>query len=362
LIFILHLPPNLNQAAPLTLRQQFLKLDPLGTSVFLPGCICLLLALQWGGSKYAWSSPRIIVLLVLSVVLLATFVLLQVVQREAVATVPPRLLKQRSVAAAFSYVICSGAAMLVLVYYLPLYFQAIKGVNAVESGIRLLPLILSIVLGSMSAGLITFKSGYYAPSMIASPCFSSIGAGLISTWRVDTPIGKWIGYQILFGFGLGLGMQQPNMAVQTILSKKDIPTATALMFFGQTLGGAVFLAIAQSIFNNQLKSNLLDVASKSLGATERVGFVTMVLNTGATEIRQRVPSTLLGAVLVAFNRAITRAVYVSVGMTCASLVGALAIEWKSVKKGEGQGGKKKGKGGDAIEEIGKEEEKTQKTV
>ena len=39
-------------------KEKLLQLDPLGTSIFVPGMVCLLLALQWGGQKYA-VSPRI---------------------------------------------------------------------------------------------------------------------------------------------------------------------------------------------------------------------------------------------------------------------------------------------------------------
>lgn len=328
LAFILKIPTP-PSAAHSTFRQVLARLDLPGTAVFLPGCICLLLALQWGGTTYAWKNGRIIALLVLAVVLLGAFIAIQIYQGES-ATVPPRIFKQRTVAAGFCYTICVGSSMMAMVYYIPIWFQAIKGVSAVESGIRVIALILSLVAGSIISGGITFKTGYYAPAMIVSPIVMSIGAGLLTTWQVDTPSSKWIGYQIFYGFGIGLGMQQANMGVQTVLSKKDVPIGSSLVFFGQTLGGAIFISVAQNVFTNKLKDGLMLI--KGLD-------VPLVLDTGATDIRNVVPTQLLGEVLVEFNGALMDALRVGLAMACLSILGALCIEWRSIKNGEGQGEK-----------------------
>lgn len=73
--------------------------------------------------------------------------------------------------------------------------------------------------------------GYYTPSLIIGVCLTAIGAGLLTTFGVDTSQGKWIGYQILYGFGLGLASQAPNMAAQTVLPKQDGAIGASLMFF-----------------------------------------------------------------------------------------------------------------------------------
>ena len=109
--------------------QQF---DIFGTLVFLPMIVCLLLALQWGGSQYPWSDGRIIALLVVFGVLTCIFIGIQFWKKDF-ATVPPRILSQRSIAAGSWFAFCLGAAFFVFVYYLPIWFQAIKGVSAVKS-------------------------------------------------------------------------------------------------------------------------------------------------------------------------------------------------------------------------------------
>lgn len=305
-----------------TLREQFNQLDPLGTFFFLPGVICLLLALQWGGSTYDWNSARIIALLVLSGVLLIAFVAVQLWKQDK-ATVPPRILKQRSVASGFFYAICAGSAMMILVYFLPIWFQAILGVSAFNSGIKMLPLVLALVVGSGLSGGVTAGVGYYTPALILGTVIMSIGAGLITTFSLSTTTGQWIGYQILFGFGLGVSMQIPGMAAQTVLSNADIPVGASLMFFAQWLGGAIFVSVGQNVLSNKLVSGF-----ESIGHFD----ASYLLNFGATDLRHAVPPQFLDQVLVVYNDALSKVFVVALAMAAASIVPALTMEWKSVKK------------------------------
>lgn len=77
---------------------------------------------------------------------------------------------------------------------------------------------------SVFAGAFVQTVGYYTPPMLASSVLMSIGAGLLSTFAVDTGSPRWIGFQVIFGVGVGLGMQQVMLAVQTVLPAKDVPT------------------------------------------------------------------------------------------------------------------------------------------
>lgn len=102
--------------------------------------------------------------------------------------------------------------MMIEVYFLPIWFQAIKDVSAYQSGVDTLPLILALILASVTAGGPVQRIGYYTPFMIANSCIMSIGAGRITTFAPATGHQNWIGYQAIYGFGLGLGMQQANLA------------------------------------------------------------------------------------------------------------------------------------------------------
>lgn len=76
-----------------------------------------------------------------------------------------------------------------VVYFLPIWFQAINGVSALDSGIRLLPLMLAMV-ASIFGGLVVQKTGYYTPPAIVGSSIMCVGAGLLITLQVDTEKGK----------------------------------------------------------------------------------------------------------------------------------------------------------------------------
>jgi len=303
-------------------RNNLEKFDIYGTLVFLPMIVCLLLALQWGGAKYPWSNGRIIALFVVFAVLLVVFVGIQFWKQEN-ATVPPRILKQRTVAAVAWFAAMIGAAFFTLVYFLPIWFQAIKGASAVKSGIMNLPLILSLVIMSMLVGGLITKIGWYTPFVIAGSVLLSIGSGLVSTFTTTTSHSHWIGYQIIFGFGMGMSMQQTLVAVQTVLPKADVPIGTAIAMFSQTLGGALFISVAQNVFTNSLLKNA-KAAVPGLDSH-------IILGTGATELRNVIPPEYLGAVQEAYNGALVNTFYVAVATSVLSVIGAVFFEWKSVK-------------------------------
>ncbi|KAK3321924.1 major facilitator superfamily domain-containing protein [Apodospora peruviana] len=306
-----------------TWRDRVKRFDPFGTAVFMPAIICLLLALQWGGTKYEWNSWRIIVLFVFFAVLILIFLYIQYKQQD-LATVPPRIFFKRTVWASGFFSFTVGAAFLGSVYYLPIWFQAVKGSSAVESGIMNLPMLISTVVVSIIAGVAVTIFGYYTPFMILGSIFVSVGYGLLTTFKPDTPSPVWIGYQILAGAGVGFGMQQPLMAVQTVLSIDDVPTGTSIIVFLQTLGGALFVSIAQNVFTNKLIEYVAEYAPA-------IGDPHMVLALGATNIQHVVDPALLPGVTRAYNDSLTQTFVVFTALSVASIFGALLTEWASVK-------------------------------
>jgi hypothetical protein len=241
------------------------------------------------------------------------------------ATVPGHIFFNRSILAGAWFILFNGGAMHTLVYFLPLWFQAIKGVSAVKSGIMTLPMVISLVIAGVTAGALTRRIGYYTPWMILSSILTPLGAGLLTTFTSRTAHPAWIGYQVLLGLGFGLGNQQPSIAAQTVLAKKDVAIGASLMMFCQNLGGAVFISVANNIFDSRLAHELEQISNINLGS---------VLQTGATDLRKSIPSDMLPQVLVAYNRALRSTFYLVTGLTCLTIFGAAIMEWKSLKPGQ----------------------------
>ncbi|KAL0936035.1 uncharacterized protein CTRU02_208250 [Colletotrichum truncatum] len=303
------------------IKQQIRQLDPLGNTVFLPGIICLILALQWGGENYPWNSGRIIALLVLAAVLLVAFVAIQVWQ-QGNATVPPRLFKVRNVWLGSIFAFCLGSVLIVFLVALPIWFQGIRGTDAITSGIDTLPLVLSLVFGAIVSGAMINGVGWFNPVFFASVVFMSIGGGLISTFDVNTPTHAWVGYQIVLGLGIGQGMQLASLAAQVSLEKDDVPTGVSLMFFAQSLGGAVLVCIGQAVFNDSLRSRLSNFEGIDVEA---------IVGHGITQLRNAIPSDMVESVLTQYNAALRCYFYVGLAAACFAIVPSLGIEWKTVK-------------------------------
>jgi hypothetical protein len=167
-----------------------LRFDPLATIILLGAVICLLLALPWGGIVYAWNSPQVISTLTMFAVLITIWIGLQIYRGDD-ATLPKSVVCQRTVAAATIYAIMGSAAFTLGVYYLPIWFQAIRQDNAVDSGIHVLALVLSVTLSTIITGGVVVAVGYYTPFLIIGSVFSSIGMGFLCTLKPESGTGQW---------------------------------------------------------------------------------------------------------------------------------------------------------------------------
>ncbi|GIJ86451.1 hypothetical protein Asppvi_005340 [Aspergillus pseudoviridinutans] len=328
LVLVLQMPPARKAGTPI--REQFLQMDPLGNLCLIPGVVCLLLALQWGGATYAWNNGRIIALLVLAGVLLMAFVGIQIWLQEK-ATIPPRVIKQRSIAAGVAFTLMVTAAMMTFTYYLPIWFQAIKSASPVHSGVMMLPTVISSAVASLIAGFLINRLGYYTPFMIGGSVLMSIGAGLLTTFTPHISEGKWIGYQILWAVGCGMSMQQASLAAQAVLPRQDAPIGISLIFFAQSLGGSVFLSVDQAIYSNKLSANLGDIAN--------------LTDSGVTSIQDRVSPQDLPRFLNGYNDAVIDVFRVALAASCACVMASALMEWKSVKAQKGGPGGPSGPGG-----------------
>jgi MFS family permease len=300
------------------------KMDPVGTILFLPGITCLLLALEWGAAEYAWSSPRIIALLTTFAALFTAFVVWQYVTRDTTATVPARILFQRSIGCGCASQFCVGATMLTVSIYMPLWFQAIRGVSPFQSGANSLPLVLSTVFSSILSGGLIQRIGYYTPFMIFGACCMAVGTGLVTTLATHTRDAQWIGYLIILGVGVGNSMQHANLAVQAILEKRDIPIGTAMLSLCQTLGGAVFTAVGQNLYIGKFSGGLGRIDGINVG---------QVLEHGATDLTEGLSAQIREQVLVAYNNSLTQGTFLAVlFVACLAVPAAMGMEWRSVKK------------------------------
>lgn len=180
-------------------------LDALGFMLFASSISMLLLALQWGADtgNYGWKSSEVIGLFVGAGLVFPIFIAWQVYLQDT-ALIPPRLFDNRNV-----WLICASSFFVngpfqTIVYWLPIWFQAVLGVSPTGSGIRYLPTVIADVLASFIGAGIVMKLGIWNPFLLFAEAMVCLGAGLLTTIHPGISDGHWIGYQIFGGIGYSL--------------------------------------------------------------------------------------------------------------------------------------------------------------
>ena len=323
LVFFFH-PPKRPALIQESFGQRILNLDLMGNLLIIIATIMLLLALQWGGTTYAWSDSVIIGLLVGAGLVFLLFFGWQYYRGDS-ALIPPKLVLQRTVAASFSSGFFLSGALLVHSYYLPYWFQVIKTRTAIESGVDTIPYLASNFVLSVMAGAFVSKVGYYVPPVLLGGVIATIGCGLLTTLTLDTGTAHWVGYEVLTGAGLGMAVQQGVVAVQAVVAQDLIPIATTLIVFAQSLAGAIFVTMGNTILRNGLKSGLR-------GAKFSDEAVTAIMEAGATEARRVVPAEQVAQVLTIYNKALRDTLTSAIPLAGLGLISSGAMQWKNVKK------------------------------
>ena len=166
----------------------------------------LLLGLQWGGDTYPWDSATIIGLLCGGIAAFGC-VVGWFAYKGNKALIPPRLAKNRINLAIFLTAFVQGGGVYTSSFWLPVWFQGVKGASPLSSGVMILPMIISQFVASVVCGALVQKTGYYLPEVLAGNAMVATGAALMSTFQPDTSEAQWIGYQILIGAGRGFALQ-----------------------------------------------------------------------------------------------------------------------------------------------------------
>lgn len=223
--FFLNLPASATPPA-IPWAQKLLHTDPVGIVLAMGGITCFLLALQYGGLSHAWNSSAVIGLLVGFVLIVSALVAWELWLGEY-AMMLPRLYKQRSLTAPAAFQFFFMGSYLVLLYYLPIYFQSILGTSAIQSGVYNLPLVLMAAVFALVGGVVVMKTGRPQQVMFIGSMLTTVAMGLIYTLDIGTSTGKWVGYQIFVGSCMAFAIMHGVTIAQANVGPEDLAAATA---------------------------------------------------------------------------------------------------------------------------------------
>ncbi|KAF3058319.1 putative transporter C3H1.06c [Daldinia childiae] len=240
-----------------TWKSALARVDFFGTAIFVPSLVSLYFGLIMGGTTgYPWSSWRIIMPIVLGIAGWIAFHFHQASRFCREPTMPPHLFKSRTSVASFLLIFLASITLQAVNYFLPVYFQGVKGTSALQSGVNYLPFALAIIPFGIISGVILSKTGRYKILHWAGFSLSAIGLGLFSTFRADSTVGAWIGYQVLVSGGAGFIFTATLPSTLAALPESYVATATGTYAFVRSLGFVWGVTMSSIVFNGQVNDNL----------------------------------------------------------------------------------------------------------
>jgi EmrB/QacA subfamily drug resistance transporter len=220
------------------------KLDILGAVIMVSATVSLLLALSWGGLRYPWFSAPIAGMIALSLGLWIAFAFRMRLASEPL--IPPGVLRNPVVRMGTLSACFAMGTYIGLTIYLPVYFEAVRGISASQSGLGLIPLMAGTVAGATLSGRSMAKVQHYK-RLPTVGLIVAIAGTIILAALPDLPI---VTIEIILGIlsiGLGTILPVTTVSIQNAVALHELGTATGTVNFFRSLGGAFLVAIFGAI-------------------------------------------------------------------------------------------------------------------
>lgn len=239
----------------LSRKEKFKKIDYLGLFLATAALTLLLVPISGGGSQYAWNSPIVIALFVVGGVCFVAFILVEWKIPE-LPMIPLRIFKTPSLSLLITSNFFFGATYFSFTYYLPYYFQIVKGKDTIHSAIFVLPFVLSQAVMSIVAGQIITFTGHYIYVVVTGYSLWLIGCALMVLWNENLGDGLNVLILLVMGTGVGWTFQPTMVAVQAQAKKADRAVVISTRNVVRSFGGAIGIAAGSTIISNTLLTDL----------------------------------------------------------------------------------------------------------
>ncbi len=228
------------------------EIDWAGTAVLTGGLTALVLALV-EGNAWGWGSPRIVALLVGSVVLLAAFLVIE--GRVRAPIIQFEFLRSRNFVGATLVAFVISFAMLGMFFFMALYIQNILGYSPLEAGVRFLPTTLVIMVIAPIAGRLTDRIGP-RPLIVAGLAIVAVSLFMQSLITVDSGYSSLLVPFIMMGVGIALTMSPMSTAAMNAVATTKAGLASGLLSMSRMVGGTFGIAVLGALFQAHSRSEL----------------------------------------------------------------------------------------------------------
>jgi len=237
------------------------KIDWLGTGLLAVWITSLVLITSWGGTQYDWASPQILGLIALTIAGLVAFLLVERNRPEPI--MPLHIFRNRNFALAGGIAFVSGFALFGAIGYLPQYQQFVQGASATNSGLLLMPMMISVMVVSVGIGQVISRTGRYRIFPILGGLIVAAGMFLFTTVGVGTSQTTTALYMVVLGAGMGGIMQTSTLIAQNSLDMRDIGAGTGASTFLRNMGSSLGVSILGAVYAHQLTSTLAGAGAGS---------------------------------------------------------------------------------------------------
>ncbi|KAF9165353.1 hypothetical protein BGX20_000644 [Mortierella sp. AD010] len=251
LVLFLHM----NRPKDIPVIENLKTLDFAGIFFLVASIVMFLLGLNWGAdAKYPWDSSVILSLLIVGAVVGALF-LGNEWKLAKKPIIPLRLFNTLSLSMVYLGIALQGFTFLGLMFFLPLYFQAVNGASALQSGVDLIPLVIVQAVVAMIAGFMMSRWGTYKEFIVTGFVVGTISAGLLTILDEHTSKGGVVVILLAEGLSQGLTVSTTLMAIHSqVQSKSDMALGTSLWMFLRTLGGVFGIAVGGTFVQSSLSA------------------------------------------------------------------------------------------------------------
>jgi EmrB/QacA subfamily drug resistance transporter len=229
-------------------------IDVAGAVTLVAGVVPLLLALSWGGGEYPWTSPVIVGLLLFASLMIGLFLWIE--SRAPEPIIPLSLFQNRIVAIATLAMLCVTMGMFGTILFVPLFIQGVIGTSATESGTVMMPMMLTIIVGSTVGGQIISRTGRYKLVAVLGLSTTALGMYLLSRMGPDASYWTVVRNMMIVGLGLGPTMPVFTIAAQNAVSFSQLGVVTSVTQFARSIGGTLGAALFGSLLVNRFGSAL----------------------------------------------------------------------------------------------------------
>jgi EmrB/QacA subfamily drug resistance transporter len=306
--FRLHLPVRVSKH----------RIDYAGAALLVTAGVSLLLGLEWGGDKHSWLSAQILGLFGLALVSTLLFIRREQVAKEPIISLALFRNSIFSVTSLLSFMV--GIVMFGAIIFLPEYQQLVRGDSATKSGLMMFPLVLGILVGSITSGRLTSKLGHYRRFPIIGSSLLILSLIMFSTITAGTSRGLITVWMIILGLGIGQIMPILTLAAQNAVSRKDLGAATSSVTFFRSIGSAIGAAVFGAILSNRL----VHYITHSLSEPEASQAAEAIQRSTAT--LQHLPTHVQNTIIISFGDAFGDLFLAGIPFAFLSLIIALRLK------------------------------------